>query len=78
MPRGTGTELQHIRWDILGICETRLSREVTTIRDTYCSKTNPNSHIGRVAIMIQLISKTCAISERVIYVMIKLKHKYTL
>ncbi|XP_071635060.1 craniofacial development protein 2-like [Temnothorax longispinosus] len=75
-------ELQNIKWDVLGISEMRLSGEAVTILKSghllFQRNSNENSHIGGVAFMIHkrmmkhFITKTRAISDRVIYITLKI------
>lgn len=79
-------ELQLIKWSVLGICETRLMGEAGTVLKSghmlYQNNSINNTHNGGVAIMVHknlkhLVTKTRAISERVIYIVMKLNQRYT-
>lgn len=80
-------ELNNIKWDILGLCETRLPGEkCTTLKSGHTlfqKNSEENSHIGGVALLINKrfpceITKYCAISNRVIYIIITLNRRYSL
>ncbi|KAL3287171.1 hypothetical protein HHI36_001650 [Cryptolaemus montrouzieri] len=80
-------ELQHIKWDILGLCETRLPGEkCTTLKSghlMYQRNTENNAHVGGVAILVnkRLTHKVIemrSISNRVIYITIKISQRYKL
>lgn len=80
-------ELKNIKWDVLGISETRLSGEAITILKSghllFQRNSNEGAHIGGVALMIHkrmkhLITETKAISDRVIYVTIRINSKYNM
>jgi len=80
-------ELRNIKWDILGISETRLSGEAVTILKSghllFQRNSNENAHIGGVALMIHkrmrhLVTKIKTISDRVIYVTLKINSKYSM
>ncbi|XP_070152510.1 craniofacial development protein 2-like [Polyergus mexicanus] len=80
-------ELQNIKWDILGISETRLSGEAVTILKLghllFQRNSNENAHIGGVTLMIHkrmkhLVTKTKMISDRVIYIIFKINSKYNM
>ncbi|XP_072375694.1 uncharacterized protein [Diabrotica undecimpunctata] len=91
-------ELSNIKWDIIGLCETRLPGEVCTILKSghhlYQKNFVENHHIGGVAFLInkrapykvslfphranELPIKFCAVSNRVIYLVIALNSRYSL
>lgn len=80
-------ELQNIKWNVLGISETRLSGEAANILKSghllFQRNSNENAHIGGVALMIHkrmkhLITKTKAISDRVIYITLKINSKHNM
>lgn len=80
-------ELKHIKWDIVGLCETRLPGEKTTLLKSghilYQNNSETNSHNGGVAIMIHKnlkhqVIKMNSISSRVTYIILKLNKKYNL
>lgn len=80
-------ELSHIKWDIIGVCETRLPGERCTTLQTghtlYQNNAEERDYIGGVAIIINKnfkhnVIKYQAISERVIYITIKLNKRYHL
>ncbi|XP_050306329.1 uncharacterized protein LOC126743336 [Anthonomus grandis grandis] len=77
-------ELEHIKWDIIGLSETRRQGEsVTTLTSghlLYQKNADRNSHIGGVAIMINkklkhLVTKTEAALNRVIYIILKINKR---
>lgn len=79
-------ELSHIKWNILGLCETRLPDEkCITLKSghlLYRNNREENSHIGGTAIMIhtsikQLVTKMKSISSRVIYIVMKISERYS-
>lgn len=70
-------ELMQINWDILGLSETRLSEEKCTVLHSghmfFQNNKGTNSHIGGIGILVNkrikhLVTKTVAISDRVIYI----------
>lgn len=74
-------ELQTIKWDILGISETRMKGEANMILKSghvlFQRNSETGHHIGGVAIMVNsrikhLVTKSKAISDRVIYIMLHL------
>lgn len=80
-------ELEAIKWDIIGLCETRLQGEKkTTLKSghtLYQNNTNENYSQGGVAFMVNRriehqIIKYSAISERVIYLVLKLNNRYNI
>lgn len=80
-------ELTHIKWDIVGLCETRLPEEKCTTLKTghilYQNNGEEDTHLGGVAILVHrkikhLITKMRAISPRVIYVILKISKRYNL
>ncbi|XP_072380812.1 uncharacterized protein [Diabrotica undecimpunctata] len=80
-------ELSNIKWDIIGLCETRLPGEVCTILKSghhlYQKNAVENHHIGGVAFLINKrapykVTKFCAVSNRVIYLAIALNSRYSL
>ncbi|XP_071577202.1 craniofacial development protein 2-like [Temnothorax nylanderi] len=77
-------ELKNVKWDVLGISETRLSGEAVTIMKSGHMLLQRNSdinlHISGVALLIHkkikhLVTKTKAILDRVIYVVLRLNNK---
>ncbi|XP_071646707.1 craniofacial development protein 2-like [Temnothorax longispinosus] len=77
-------KLENIKWDVLGISETRLSGEAVTIMKSghmlLQKNSDIDSHIRGVALLIHkklkhLVTKTKAISDRVIYVVLRLNNK---
>lgn len=80
-------ELNHIKWDVVGICETRLPGEENIVLRSghilYQQNSDIHHHIGGVAFIINkkikhLVTKYHAVSNRVIYIMIKISNRYTL
>lgn len=78
-------ELEAIKWDIIGICETRLKGEKkTTLKSghvLYENNSEINQGIGGVALIVNRkikheVVKYHAISNRVIYLVLKLNNKY--
>ncbi|XP_050315572.1 craniofacial development protein 2-like [Anthonomus grandis grandis] len=79
-------ELSHIKWNILGLCETRLPDEkCITLKSghlLYRNNREENTHIGGTAIMIhksikRLVTKMKSISSRVIYIVLKISKRYS-
>lgn len=84
---GLEHELQNIKWDVIGISETRLSGEAVTILKSghllFQKNSDTNSHIGGVALLVHkkkkhLVTKTRAVSNRVIYVMIRINAMFSI
>ncbi|XP_072395262.1 uncharacterized protein [Diabrotica undecimpunctata] len=80
-------ELSNIKWDIIGLCETRLPGETCTILKSghqhYQKNSVENHHIGSVAFLINKrvpykVTKFCAVSNRFIYLVIALNSRYSL
>lgn len=80
-------ELKNIKWDVVGICETRLQGEKKiTLRSghtLYLNNSETNHSQGGVAFMVNRkiehsITKYQAISERVIYLVIRLSRRYSI
>lgn len=80
-------ELQAIKWDIVGLCETRRKGEMkTTLRSghtLYQNNSETDYSQGGVAFMVNRqiehqIMKYSAISDRVIYLILKLNNRYNL
>jgi len=79
-------ELENIKWDILGISETRLTGEATTtLRSGHVlfQKNSEATHLGGVAILIHkkirhLITKMKAVSDRIVYALLRLNQRYSL
>lgn len=78
---GLEHELQNIKWDVIGISETRMSGEAVTILKSghllFQKNSDTNSHTGGTALLVHkkkkhLVTKTRAVSNRVIYVMIRI------
>lgn len=79
--------LKNTKWNILGLCETRLTREKLTTQKSghnlYQNNSASNHHGGDVAFLINrdiklVITKYQAKTNRVIYVTLKLSRIYTL
>ncbi|XP_044755023.1 uncharacterized protein LOC123313977 [Coccinella septempunctata] len=79
-------ELEHIKWDIVGLCETRLPGEKTTVLKSghmlYQNNAANPSGQGGVAFLINkrlkhLITETKSVSDRVIYMVLKLNKRYS-
>ncbi|XP_050306277.1 craniofacial development protein 2-like [Anthonomus grandis grandis] len=79
-------ELSHIKWNILGLCETRLPDEKCITLNSghllYRNNREDNTHIGGTAIMIhksikRLVTKMKSISSRVIYIVLKISKRYS-
>lgn len=79
-------ELRSIKWDVVGISETRIGGEASSILKSghllYQKNQEINHHIGGTAIIIHrrirhLVTKTRAISDRVIYIMIQLNKMHS-
>lgn len=79
-------ELEHINWDILGICETRIKGEKCIklkSGNTFYRKNSDESSLGGVAILISKkysdkIQDLRAISNRVILAVIQLSTRYSI
>lgn len=79
-------ELEYIKWDILGLCETRLPGEKMTVLKSghvlyQNNAANPKGQ-GGVAFLINkrlkhLITETKSVSDRVIYMVLKLNKRYS-
>lgn len=73
------SELKDIKWDLLGLSETRLQEDVTALKSgliLYQKNAHTDSNIGGVTILINknlkhLVPKIKAISNRVIYIILK-------
>lgn len=80
-------ELENIKWDVLGICETRLPGEKTTTLKSGHILYQKN-HIepkgqGGVAILVNkrlrhLVTEVNSISDRVIYIILRLNNRYSI
>lgn len=80
-------EIDGIAWDIIGLSETRLRVEKTTISSQVRSHPEPenteaNCGLGGVGFLINksinhMVSRFCTISERVVYITLKLEEIYT-
>ncbi|XP_070162999.1 craniofacial development protein 2-like [Polyergus mexicanus] len=82
---GLKRELDNIRWDVLGISETRLAGEATMVLHSghllFCRNSEVNHHRGGVALLIHrkfkhLVVNCNTVSDRVIYVVLKLNSWY--
>ncbi|KAK4873278.1 hypothetical protein RN001_015307 [Aquatica leii] len=80
-------KLQHIKWDIIGVSETRLLGENKTSLISghilYQKNSDVNHHIGGVGFMVNKKIKHAAfkyhlMSERVIYIIIRLNNRYNM
>ena len=80
-------ELKTIKWDVLGLCETRSPGEkCTTLKSGHTlfqKNSEENSHLGGIALLINKkfpyeITKYCAISNRVMYIVCRLNKRYSL
>lgn len=80
-------ELEHIKWDILGLCETRLPGEKTTTLKSghilYQNNSIQPRGQGGVAFLINkkikhMITEVNSISNRVIYMILKLNRRYSI
>lgn len=80
-------ELEHIKWDVLGLCETRLPGEKTTILKSghilHQNNSVERTGQGGVAFLINkklkhLITEVNSISDRVIYMILKLNKRYSI
>lgn len=81
-------ELTHIRWDVLGLCETRRPEQqaCTTLKSghlLYANNTATNTYLGGVAIMVNKkiknrVIKMSSISPRVIYIVLEISKRYRL
>ncbi|EFN65839.1 Craniofacial development protein 2, partial [Camponotus floridanus] len=79
-------ELRNIKWDIMGVSETRLPGEETTLLKSghlLFQKNAEESHLGGVALLIHkeikhLVTKLKAVSDRVAYVLLRLNQRYIL
>ncbi|XP_072397950.1 uncharacterized protein [Diabrotica undecimpunctata] len=80
-------EVSNTKWNIIGLCETHLPREASTILKSdqrlYQKNSVENHHIGGVAFLINKrasykVTKFCAVSNGVIYLVIALNSRYSL
>lgn len=80
-------ELRNIKWDIIGLCETRLPGEKrTTLKSghtLYQNNSESNYSQGGVAFIVHCriehkVTKYCKISDRVIYLVIQINNRYSL
>ncbi|XP_044760870.1 craniofacial development protein 2-like [Coccinella septempunctata] len=79
-------ELEHIKWDIVGLCETRLPDEETTVLKSghllYQNNGTSQKGQGGVAFLINrklkhLITEMKSISDRVIYIVLRINERYS-
>jgi len=76
-------ELEMVKWDIIGLSETHLPGErITTLESGHILyQKNRNHQMGGVGLLVNKsiksrVTKYCAISSRVIYIILKLNHRY--
>lgn len=79
-------ELKHIKWDVLGLCETRLPGEKATVLKSshilYQNNRDDGGGHGGVAFLVNgraghRVSKFCSVSDRVICMVLRLNKRYT-
>lgn len=83
---GLERELENIKWNVLGISETRLTGEATTTLKSghlLLQRNSATAHLGGVALLIHrkikhLVTKTKAVSDRIIYALLRLNQRYSL
>ncbi|XP_072384397.1 uncharacterized protein [Diabrotica undecimpunctata] len=80
-------ELKTIKWDIVGLCDTRLKGEETAPLKSghtlFQYNSGNNQDIGGVCFLVHnrienVVTKFQAISNRVIYLVIKLNRRYSI
>lgn len=80
-------ELEYIKWDVLGLCETRLPGEKTTTLKSghmlYQSNSIGPKGQGGVAFLVNrklkyLVTEVNSISDRVIYMILRLNRRYSI